>query len=114
MGLLNDVNNLLVPQVNVSSLRTLSNELKSEAFRLGNKSKSLLETADYLRNSIEEKSTDGRELLDTALEQQEDIEGLKNDIVFCGSQANKTVQLWNEILERAEGNFQLITGRFFN
>ncbi|ENN81832.1 hypothetical protein YQE_01771, partial [Dendroctonus ponderosae] len=83
LGLLNDVNNLLVPQTNVSSLRAFSNDLKSEAFRLGNKSKSLLETADNLRNSIEEKSTDGRELLDTALEQQEDIEGLKNDIVFC-------------------------------
>lgn len=91
-------------------LRTFSNDLKNEAYRLGNKSKALFKEAEYTMRSHDNKESAGRELLDTALEQQEDIEDLRNDVDFCDAQADQAIKLWNEILTRAEGNFQLLSG----
>ncbi|CAG9764671.1 unnamed protein product [Ceutorhynchus assimilis] len=109
LALLNDVNNLLVPQINVPELRTVSIDLKNEAYRLGNKSRELFLKAEDLRNSIDEKQTSGKELLETALEQQEDIEDLRNDVEFCDAQAVQAIKLWNDILNRAEGNYKLLS-----
>ncbi|XP_050312326.1 laminin subunit gamma-1-like isoform X2 [Anthonomus grandis grandis] len=109
LALLNDVNNLGVPQVDVRALKVGSSDLREEASRLRNKSSKVTQDAEEIRRTIEEKESQGRELLETALEQQESIENLKNDVDFCEAQANQAVSLWNEILGRAQSNFEILT-----
>lgn len=109
LALLNEVNNLILPQVNVLDVRKHSQQLEEEASRLNNRSKELTREAESLRSNVEEKQLAGRDLLETGLEQQEDIEDLKNDLDFCDAQAGQAIKLWNDILQRAEGNYELIT-----
>lgn len=109
LALLNEVNNLIIPPVDTAQQRSFSTELKNEAFRLGNKTKELFHDTEDLRSAIEEKHDSGKELLERALEQQEDVEDLRNDVVFCETQANQAINLWDEILNRAEGNYKLLS-----
>lgn len=109
LALLNEVNNLILPQVNALDVRRHSEQLEEEASRLRNRSEELIREAESLRSNVEEKQLAGRDLLETGLEQQEDIEDLKNDLDFCDAQAGQAIKLWNDILQRAEGNYELIT-----
>lgn len=95
--------------MNILDVRKHSEQLEEEATRLNNRSKELIREAENLRSNVEEKQLAGRDLLETGLEQQEDIEDLKNDLDFCDAQAGQAIKLWNDILQRAEGNYELIT-----
>ncbi|XP_066151126.1 laminin subunit gamma-1-like isoform X1 [Euwallacea fornicatus] len=109
LALLNEVTHLIIPQIKIPELKAHSGNLKDEAIRLTNKSKELFHNAKVLKETIEEKQSTGQELLDTALEQQEEVEDLKNDVDFSSAQTAQAIQLWKEIHERAQGNFQLLT-----
>lgn len=90
-------------------LRTFS-DLKNKALCLSNKSKSLFKEAEDSKCSHDSKNSTGRELLNTALEKQENadrrFEERRRRGVF-DAQADPTIKLWNEILTGAEENFQL-------
>lgn len=111
LTLLDEVKNLVIPEIDVFELRQKSKVLKEEAQRLKNKSTELFHNSDEIRKSIEEQNGKGRELLQKARDQNEEIIGLRNDLVFAESQANGAVNLWGEILERAESNYKLLTGK---
>ncbi|XP_018564354.1 laminin subunit gamma-1-like isoform X1 [Anoplophora glabripennis] len=109
LTLLDEVNNLIIPEINVSKLKQKSKDLKEEAHRLKNKSSELFHNSNEIRKSIEEQNYKGRELLQKAHEQNEEVINLRNDLVFADSQANGAINLWNEILERAESNYKLMS-----
>lgn len=112
--LLDEVKNLVIPEVNVSKLRQTSKDLKEEAHRLKNKSSELFHNSKEIRKSIDEQNYKGRELLKKAYDQNEEIIDLRNDLVFAESQANGAINLWNDILERAESNYKLLSGECNN
>ncbi|KAJ8928617.1 hypothetical protein NQ314_018796 [Rhamnusium bicolor] len=92
LALLNEVKNLVVPQIDIPELKQKSKNLEEEAYRLRKK------TSDLFRNK----------LLQKAYDQEGEINDLRNDLVFCESQADGAINLWNEILERAESNYKLL------
>ncbi|XP_030761845.1 laminin subunit gamma-1-like isoform X2 [Sitophilus oryzae] len=108
LALLNDVNNLIVPEIDTEQLKHRSSELKNEAHRLENKTRELFDGTQRLRSSIADKNEWSAELIENAVEQQEEIEDLRNDLELSQSQADKAIDLWNDILERAESNFKLL------
>ncbi|XP_060520343.1 laminin subunit gamma-1-like isoform X2 [Cylas formicarius] len=109
LALLNEVNNIIVPQVDVQALRRKSKDLKDEAFRLGNKTNELFAKSEELRQSVDNKSDLSKELLQRAKEEQDEINELKNDIELSDLQAEQTITLWNGILATAESNFKLLS-----
>ncbi|KAL1516977.1 hypothetical protein ABEB36_000802 [Hypothenemus hampei] len=104
--ILTELNNWIVPPINVAELKDASNDLKNKAYRLQNKSRSVLEDVKQLQRSLQDKKFAAEKLKEDASEQQEYIEGLKNDIDFCNAQSVGAINLWNEKLRRAEENLQ--------
>lgn len=110
ISLLTEAKNLDIPQINILDIKKKSVELKEGAFKLSNQSQQLFDNNDDLRESADEQNELGRELLRKAKAQQNEIDGLRNDLAFCDTQANTAIRLWNEVLEGAETNYKLLTG----
>lgn len=109
-ALLSEINNILVPNVNIPQLSNISKNILEEADRLSKKSQELLKNNSDLRQNLEKQNDDREKLLDEARIQQEDIMDLKNDLIFAGEQANAAIKLWSEIHERAITNYKLLSG----
>ncbi|KAJ8915786.1 hypothetical protein NQ315_004598 [Exocentrus adspersus] len=108
LTLLDEVQNLVIPEIDVQKLKEKSNVLKEEAYRLRNKTFELFHNSDDIKKAIHEKTYLGKEFLQKAYEQNEELIDLKNDLVFAESQANGAVNLWDEILKGAENNYKLL------
>ncbi|KAF7284665.1 hypothetical protein GWI33_021849 [Rhynchophorus ferrugineus] len=109
LGLLNDVNNLIIPEADVPTLRQQSNDLRDEAYRLNNKTRELFDDSENIRNSIADKAEWGSELIEKALEQQHGIEEMNSDLQLTKAQTDRAINLWDEILGRAESNYKLLS-----
>lgn len=113
LSLLSEVKNLMIADIDVEEVRRKSSELKEEASRLSNRSNGLFKDSKALRETVDRQNEMGKELLLTANEQQEEVNDLRNELVFCDSQANGAINLWNEILEGAETNYKLLSGKVY-
>ncbi|KAG5898178.1 hypothetical protein JTB14_013222 [Gonioctena quinquepunctata] len=109
LALLSEVDNLVIPQVNIPELRKRYVELKIETSRLSEETVRLFEDSDGLRRKVDEQNGIGRELLRNAKDHHEELVDLKNELVFYESQADGATNLWNEIVQGAETNFKLLT-----
>lgn len=109
-ALLSEVNNILIPELNIPKLNEKSNNLKLEAFEISKQSEQLLRDNADLRRTLYKQNADMKQLLVDARNQQEDITDLKNDLIFAGEQANAATKLWDEIYEGAVSNYKLLTG----
>ncbi|CAG9855706.1 unnamed protein product [Phyllotreta striolata] len=102
LTLLNEVKNLVVPQVDIPELKSRSDKLRSEAYRLGNETEILFKDSLNLRKRVDDKNVDGRALLETAYEQQNEIDELLNDIHATKEKTDNSIDRWKKILNDTE------------
>ncbi|CAG9761693.1 unnamed protein product [Ceutorhynchus assimilis] len=102
LELLNEVNNLFVPPVDVPELSKSSSSLKAEAGRLRDRAESLFNRSQELRDLIEEKNGKGNQLLEKAYNQQEILTELVDDIHAANDTVVKTIDKWTQKLSEAE------------
>ncbi|CAH0546889.1 unnamed protein product [Brassicogethes aeneus] len=107
LELLNEVNNLIVPHMNIEELKAKVKGLEDEAYNIRNKSDNLLINNDKLLDDIKEKLLEGEDLLDNAKRQQVSTDELMDEINILKAQADKSVILGNEIIKKAKEYYDL-------
>ncbi|XP_060520359.1 laminin subunit gamma-1-like [Cylas formicarius] len=101
-ALLNEVNNLAVPQIDVPKLRARSDKLRDEALRIGNRTEDLFRDSEELRKSIDDRNEEAARLLDRAEDQQNETDELLSDIYVANKSAEETLDRWNKYLNESE------------
>ncbi|CAH1999429.1 unnamed protein product [Acanthoscelides obtectus] len=109
LALLTEVKNLAIPEVDIVEVKRKSDTLKEKAYTLSNITEEMFGECEKLRKQADRNSAGGSEILQSAKDQRDEINDLRNDLVFCDSQVKGTINLWNEILEGAETNYKLLT-----
>lgn len=110
--LLSELNNIMIPKINIQALSEKSHNLREEALKIREETEELLKNTSDLRKTLNKQNEDREKLLVKAKNQQEDIIDLKNDLVFALEQANAASKLWDEIYEGAVSNYKLLTGNY--
>lgn len=108
LTLFNEVENLIIPNVNVDEFKEKSVELQQKAVLLRKRSNILFQESADLKKDISKQLLFGKDLMQQASDQFEELMDLRNDLVLYESQATGVIKLWNEIWDNAENNYQLL------
>ncbi|KAJ8974238.1 hypothetical protein NQ317_016734 [Molorchus minor] len=108
LNLFTDVKNLEVPRADLPTFKQRSVELKEAAYRLSNMSDNLFHDIDSLRNTIEEESDFGRQLLDKAYDQQDETDDLLNEIHLTKEATDHAIDSWNKVLNETENIYKYL------
>ncbi|KAF5273327.1 hypothetical protein FQR65_LT04750 [Abscondita terminalis] len=107
--LLNEVNSLTIPNVDVPSLKKQAENTKEEAKRILNETESLLDKSEMLLNEIEEQVVTSEDLLNLGDEQVVETTDLLSDIDSANAKAEKAIVTAKEILHEAMGTFETVS-----
>lgn len=107
--LLNDVTNIIVPNVDVPKLKKEVEDTKNEAYRLLNETESLLDKSDKLLTEIEEQILTADDLLSKGVEQQDYTLELLSDIDLAKARAENAANLANEIYKEATATYETVS-----
>ncbi|XP_050515179.1 laminin subunit gamma-1-like [Diabrotica virgifera virgifera] len=102
LTLLNEVKNLEVPKIDIPELKSKSESLRDQAFKLTNDADALFTDSEDLRRKVDEKNSVGKSLLDTAYEQQFDTDELLNDIHATKEKTDNSIDRWKKMLNDTE------------
>ncbi|CAH1179506.1 unnamed protein product [Phaedon cochleariae] len=106
LNLLNAVKNLQIPQIDIPELKTRSESLRDEAYRLGNETIALYKDSENLRKAVEEKNSVGKVLLEKAYDQQYETDELLNEIHATKETTDNSINRWNKILNETESIYK--------
>ncbi|KAJ3635456.1 hypothetical protein MTP99_008363 [Tenebrio molitor] len=107
--LLNEVNNLVIPEVDMPKLKEKAAELKLGAQQLRNETERIVKESRDLVAKIQEQLYVGRDLLENSEAQQEDINDVLLEIHLYKSQAEKAVEMGNNILNTTKETYNVLT-----
>ncbi|XP_074027988.1 laminin subunit gamma-1 isoform X2 [Leptinotarsa decemlineata] len=107
--LLSEVENLNIPEIDISGLQKKVKMLEDDAYKIANITSDLFRDSESLRKNINEQSVSGKGLLKDAGVQHEQLMKMRNDLLFWDTQADGVINLWNEILDGAESNYKLLS-----
>jgi hypothetical protein len=112
--LLNEVNNLVIPEVDMPKLKEKAAELKLGAQQLRNETERIVKESRDLVAKIQEQLYVGRDLLENSEAQQEDINDVLLEIHLYKSQAEKAVEMGNNILNTTKETYNVLTRKLFH
>ncbi|KAJ3619158.1 hypothetical protein MTP99_005941 [Tenebrio molitor] len=107
--LLNEANNLVIPEVDMPKLKEKAAELKLGAQQLRNETERIVKESRDLVAKIQEQFYVGRDLLENSEAQQEDINDVLLEIHLYKSQAEKAVEMGNNILNTTKETYNVLT-----
>lgn len=108
LELLNEVNNLVIPDININKLRKKAKKLENEAAELRIKAEKYYEGYDKLVQEVMDRYNTGSDLLQKSKEQEEATNELYNDFQIYKTQADKAVDLGNQLLNETENIYKLL------
>lgn len=111
-ALLSEINNILIPDININELSENSVNIRREALEIKGQSDELIKQTSDLRETLDKQNDDRKNLLENARIQQEDMIELKNDLVFALEQANAANKLWEDTYNGAISNYNLLKGKY--
>lgn len=112
LSLVTEINNLVVPEIDIPKLKEKAEEVKQSALKLMNETEEVRAANDDLLNEIQEQLTIGEELLQRGEEQQVDLTDLLADIDLAKVQAENAVELGDKTLIEAQNTYETLTRRY--
>ncbi|XP_050515738.1 laminin subunit gamma-1-like isoform X1 [Diabrotica virgifera virgifera] len=108
LTLFTEVENLNIPKLNIEDFKQKSDELKQKAILYRARSGIVFKESEDLKKDVEKQIKLGMDLIQQAIDQQEELNDLRNDLVLYESQEKIVINLWNEIWSNAENNYKLL------
>lgn len=112
LTLVTEINNLVVPEIDVPKLKERAEEIKQSALKLMNETEKVRAQNDDLLNEINEQLVVGEELLQRGEEQQVDLADLLADIDLAKVQAENAVELGDKTLLEAQETYETLSRKF--
>lgn len=112
LALLNDINNLIVPNVDIPKLKERADEIKQEAQLLMNETEELINNNDQLLSEIAEQVQQGEDLLLRGVDQQDEVNDLLADIDLAKAQAENAVELGDKTLKEAQATYETLSRKY--
>lgn len=109
LNLLKEVNNIIIPDVDIPKLKEKSDRIKQEALKLINDTDDLISQHEDLLNEVYDQLSTGEELLRVAMIQQDDANDLLGDIDLAGAQARHAVELGDKTLKEAQATLETLS-----
>lgn len=109
LTLVTEINNLVVPSIDIPKLKLKADEAKQNALALMNKTEYLAGKNVDLLNEVSEQLTVGEESLQRGEEQQVDLTDLLADIDLAKMQAENAVELGDKTLADAQVTYETLT-----
>lgn len=113
LSLLSDINNLIVPNVDIPKLKERADEIKQEALQLMNQTEQLINDNDQLLSEIAEQVQQGQDLLSRGIDQQDEVNDLLSDIDLAQAQAENAVELGDKTLKEAQATYETLSRKYF-
>lgn len=112
LTLVTEINNLVVPDINVPKLKEKAEQIKQSALKLMNETEDVRAQNDDLLNEINEQLIIGDELLKRGEDQQMDLTDLLADIDLAKVQAENAVELGDKTLLEAQETYETLSRKF--
>lgn len=112
LALLNEVTNLVIPDIDIPKLKHDVDATKEEARQLINDTMKLLEKNDKLLGDVDEQILAAEDLLARGYEQQDIANDFLSEIDLAKSQAEKAVALGQEILDEAKATYETLSRKY--
>lgn len=112
LTLVAEINNLVVPDIDVPKLKEKADEIKKSALGLMNETENIRIQNEDLLNEINEQLLVGEDLLQRGEEQQVDLADLLADIDLAKVQAENAVELGDKTLEEAKDTYETLSRKF--
>ncbi|XP_044268909.1 laminin subunit gamma-1 isoform X1 [Tribolium madens] len=109
LALLNEVTNLIIPEIDITKLKEKAKKVKQEALQLRNDTNNIVSESNKLLVEIDEQLYRGREQLDRANIQQDDTADLLQEIYLYKSHAEAAVKMGNNILNSTKETYKILT-----
>ncbi|XP_017769170.1 PREDICTED: laminin subunit gamma-1-like [Nicrophorus vespilloides] len=109
LSLLNDAQNLVVPDVDINNLKKSSETVKVEAKNILDATEALLKDNEKLLSEIEEQVMLSNDLLNKGYDQEDILTDLKADFDLYRSQAENAVQLGDNTLRDAQAMYTTLS-----
>ncbi|KAK5642602.1 hypothetical protein RI129_008769 [Pyrocoelia pectoralis] len=110
--LLNEISNLVIPNVDIPSLKKQVDDSNSEARKLLNETVDLLDKSDTLLNEVGEQVLTAEDLLNRGTDQMDVTTDLLSDIDLAKAQAERAIILAKDILNEALGTYETVSQLF--
>lgn len=112
LALLSDINNLIVPNVDIPNLKERADQIKQEAQVLINQTEALINDNDQLLSEIAEQVQQGEDLLSRGVDQQDEVNDLLSDIDLAKAQAENAVELGDKTLKEAQATYETLSRKY--
>lgn len=112
LTLVTEINNLVVPEIDIPKLKKKAEEVKESALKLMNETEAVRSQNDDLLNEIHEQLIVGEELLQRGEEQQVDLTDLLGDIDLAKVQAENAVELGDKTLVEAQNTYETLSREY--
>lgn len=112
LTLVTEINNLVVPEIDIPKLKEKAENVKQSALKLINETEAVRAENEDLLNEIQEQLIIGEELLQRGEEQQVDLTDLLADIDLAKVQAENAVELGDKTLVEAQNTFETLSRKY--
>lgn len=112
LTLVSEINNLVVPEIDIPKLKEKAESVKQSALQLMNETEAVRAENEDLLNEIQEQLIIGEELLQRGEEQQVDLTDLLADIDLAKVQAENAVELGDKTLVEAQNTFETLSRKY--
>ena len=109
LALLNEVNNLIIPEIDIPHLKEKAKNIRLEAQRLKNETDRIIAENEQLVTEIEEQLFVGHDQLDKGKSQEDDTNELLQEIYLYKTQAEAAVRMGNDILNSTKETYKILT-----
>lgn len=109
LTLVREINNLIIPNIDIPKLKAKAEEVKKNALSLMNETEDLLSKNEDFLNDIHEQLLISEELLQRGEDQQVDLTDLLADIDLAKVQAESAVELGDKTLKEAQATFETLS-----
>lgn len=111
LNLLKEVNNIIVPNVDIPKLKEKADAIKQEALQLINEAEDLISKNEELLSNVTEHLIEGENLLEDGMAQQDEVNDILSDIDLAKAQATNAVELGDKTLKEAQETLKTLSGK---
>lgn len=112
LDLLSEVNDLNVPDVNVTKLKEEAESTRVAAVKLINDTNDLINANNELLKQIQEQVLGARQLLEDGYEQNNYLEAIMDDVKLRKLQVEKAVELGDNTLSQAKNTYETLSRKY--
>ncbi|RZC40648.1 laminin subunit gamma-1, partial [Asbolus verrucosus] len=109
LALLNEVNNLVIPEIDIPQLKAEAERIRADAQKLRNETDEILLENESLITIIQEQVSEGQYQLSRGMDQQDETNDLLQEIHLYKTQAEAAVKMGDQILNSTKETYKLLS-----